>query len=547
MTPAIPETEYAYWNVPETPFTITYSLGVFHEIDFQVNEGYRRIPHGGVETGGLLFGRREASSARIEAFRTIECEHASGPSFVLSDRDIEALHQQLDAAGTDPELAGLEVVGWFIAHTRTPLRMHDREVALFDRLFPDPGQVTVLVKPERFQPTRFCFLVRAADGTVSREGTQQAIILPLPGRATRSGAGPVASIPAPEERIPANTRVAEPPAVGAAKPEPQPLPAAKPDAQPVAATMPEPQPVAVTAGEPEPIAAPEEKLEPEPRPVAATPAQPEPRVVLEPEPQPIAAPEVKPEREPQPIAAAAREPAAVAPVEAESQPVAAAGPEPQPVAAAAPEPAALAPVEAEPQPVAAAGPEPQPVAAPNAEPLRIAARESKPEQVTSLVPFSPPEALPSIDEIRRRRSGKSQTEALVYPHFAYEVPSKGANLRLAAVLFVAAALGCAVGYWAYLQLPSATIPLNVRRQSSALVVSWPTGQTREAVYAAMRVDDGQQVPLTPEQRTSGQATITPVGDNVKIELIAQHWMRDSRGIIRYVKAAAPLQAQSVSQ
>ena len=48
---------------------LTYSLALFHEIDFVVNEGYRKIPHGGVETGGLLFGSLDASGYGIEAFR----------------------------------------------------------------------------------------------------------------------------------------------------------------------------------------------------------------------------------------------------------------------------------------------------------------------------------------------------------------------------------------------------------------------------------------------------------------------------------------------
>src|SRR5437588_11578638 len=110
---------YATWTRPETQVAVTYSLPLFHEIDFVVNEGYRRIPHGGIEVGGLLFGRVENNSVRLEAFRSIECEHASGPSFVLSDRDLALLKQQLAKAASDPELQGLQVAGWFIAHTRS--------------------------------------------------------------------------------------------------------------------------------------------------------------------------------------------------------------------------------------------------------------------------------------------------------------------------------------------------------------------------------------------------------------------------------------------
>ncbi len=301
--------------------------------------------------------------------------------------------------------------------------------------------------------------------------------------------------------------------------------------------------------EPEPLIA--AAPEPEPPLVAATP-EPEPLIAAAPEPEPLIAATAEAE----PLIAPLPQ---VAQAEAASEPLVSPIDEPAPEIAAAPMaatitpevPAAVTAETAPPPEVSSAAPEisPPPVREISPPPIIPAApvKKPEPEEVTSLVPFSPPEALPSIDEIRRRRSGKFQTEPDVHPHFAYEVPGKGANLRLAAVLFLSAALGCGVGYWAYLQLPSATIPLNVQTQSSALLVSWPTGQTRDAKYAAIRVDDGEQVQLTPEQRSSGHATITPTSDNVKIELIAQHWMRDSRGIVRYVKAPPPLQAQAVNQ
>ena len=110
-----PPAEYAFWRTPDAAITVVYSLTLFHEIDFVVNEGYRRIPHGGVEVGGLLFGRSEASRIRIEAFRSIESEHAFGPSFVLSERDLDRIQIQLSTRAADPELAGLEPVGWLVA------------------------------------------------------------------------------------------------------------------------------------------------------------------------------------------------------------------------------------------------------------------------------------------------------------------------------------------------------------------------------------------------------------------------------------------------
>ncbi|MBV9302581.1 MAG: hypothetical protein JOY62_03205 [Acidobacteriaceae bacterium] len=189
MTAKDSTTAYGAWRQPGTEFTISYSLLLFHEIDFLVNEAYRRIPYGGIEIGGLLFGYPDSGEARIEAFRPIECEHASGPSFVLSERDLAALRAQLSATSADPELQGMMVLGWFISHSRSELRLTDREVSLFQELFPGPGKFTLLIKPERFQATRFAFLVRGADGNIERDGTQQAFILPLPGRSDRNKVG----------------------------------------------------------------------------------------------------------------------------------------------------------------------------------------------------------------------------------------------------------------------------------------------------------------------------------------------------------------------
>src|SRR3954447_18293481 len=206
--PAVP---YALWSSANGSVTVRYALPLFHDIDFEVNEGYRRIAHGGVEVGGVLYGRREGPNISIEAYRPVECEHASGPSFSLSARDLSGLSELLAQGKTDPDLPTLEPVGWFIAHTRSSLEMTARETEIFAQYFPGPNKLTIIIKPERFQPTKFVFHVRGADGSMLGEAVQNAIILPLPGRAGRASTAPVASIPAPQEKVSAPTQVAESP------------------------------------------------------------------------------------------------------------------------------------------------------------------------------------------------------------------------------------------------------------------------------------------------------------------------------------------------
>ena len=425
--PANLETEYAFWLDPTGTFRIQYSLPVFHEIDFQVNEGYRRIPHGGIETGGILWGRMEAEAVTIEAFRQIDCEHAAGPSFLLSERDLAGLPELFSRAAGEEELRHLQPVGWFIAHTRGPLTLTDRERAVFDQFFPGPGKLTMLVKPERFQPTRFGLLVRRADGSTPSDASEQAFILPLPGRA---GKGVAASIPAPGSK-PASPSSDRPP-------------------------------VAVTSLPAAPAVA------SKPRPPLSTALRPE--------------------------------------SEAERKPVVQA----EPVTAGRIEP--LEPGTQEPEmPSAKAAPV---LAVPSAETLPNEIRRKRMEQFRGVVP-EPVPPVPPLVAARRR-------------------PSAGISLFL--LLLLSAALGCAVGYFAYLQLPSPYIEIQAQKRSAGLLVQWPARQTRGVEYAAVRVDDGPPQLLTEGQKETGMLEVPMRTNNTKVEIIAQHWIRDSRGIIRYVSA-----------
>lgn len=495
MTSNETDAEYAFWSAPDQPFTITYSLEQFHEIDFEVNEGYRRIPHGGIEIGGLLFGVVDASGVRIQAFRQIECEHATGPSFNLSERDLERLQQQIEAAASDPDLAGLRVIGWFVAHTRTPLRLTEREIAIFEHFFPNPHQITVLVKPERFQPTRFAFFARKADGSFERDGTSRAVILPLPVRGNRGAEGPVPSIAAPPPTAPPppERSVPSPPLPRASE---RPLPAMPPPAPetPVAPTRP---PVAQA-----PVAAaPVGNIT---RPLRRKPLQSQSE-----DTETVTAETLTPERRPDVRDRDMRPPPPAVPPEVpDRQP----GPWPRTHGNAGSAPV-LPP-----------------------EPLEA-------EPVTSLATIPKESRLLALDEVQSRRSERALAEK------ASTFDNKTSfSVWLALLLLFAAILGCGAGYWAYQQLPPSVVPLAVHPDSAGLIVTWPTDQTRQAQYAAIRVNDGAQQPLSTDEKIAGAARITaPSLSNVKVELIVQHWMRDSRGIIRYVSALSPQISQANQQ
>ena len=98
------EVKFGTWTVPESPLTIQYSLIVIEEIRHEVSLGFQKMARGGIEVGGILYGRRDGRSISILAMRPIECEHALGPSFQLSPKDREGLEEQMRNDQADPHL-----------------------------------------------------------------------------------------------------------------------------------------------------------------------------------------------------------------------------------------------------------------------------------------------------------------------------------------------------------------------------------------------------------------------------------------------------------
>jgi proteasome lid subunit RPN8/RPN11 len=157
----------SHWITPESPVAIEYSPVVIEEIRHEVAEGFQRLSRGGLEVGGVLYGTREGRTVRIQAMRPMQCEHARGPAFLLSDKDRVGLTEQL--ASEDPRLEGLIPVGWYLSHTRSEIALSEADVEVYSSYFPAPWQVTLVIRPGRGGSMRAGFFVREADGTVKSE------------------------------------------------------------------------------------------------------------------------------------------------------------------------------------------------------------------------------------------------------------------------------------------------------------------------------------------------------------------------------------------
>ncbi|HEX4230867.1 MAG TPA: hypothetical protein VHZ07_19475 [Bryobacteraceae bacterium] len=490
---------YGEWPLQPGPLAVRYPISLLHEIDFTVKDAARRISHGGMETGGFLFGRTSTADRRetvqIEAFRAIDCEHAFGPSFVLSERDLTKMREQLLQSGSDPALEGMRLLGWYIGHARNPLRLSDHEASLFERLFPRPGQLTLLVKPERFAPSKVSFIVRGQDRKADRDGTKIAFTLP-----------PL-STPAPQPVIEEKPEVAPVPADSAT---------GLPEALELGAPLSEPsKPQVEPAAEAETI-----------RPIDVDPFD----VTLDSKPAgPLKAIvealklEALSLEETGPVATEPDETAPVAEV-IEAQTVR----DETPAAEESKEPS-----EADPEPAQISG----------------LALSSEPEHpVREIVPSGD---FLSLEDLRARRlqrierSERSErperfedSEERIPPRpptFALMQQRPPAEVWKPLTILLAVLVLCGGAFWFHQQYFAPPVPLIVDDAVDKLMVSWPPDATRGGNDASIQVNGGAPIQLSMEEKVLGRTEIKATGDDVLVQLVVHHWYGNERGRARFVK------------
>ena len=176
------------WTAAECPFAIDYSTRVLDDIRLAVMDAFFSLPRGGAEIGGVLLGRRDAGGIQVTDALPIACEHAFGPGFVLSPRDLDKLAELVAAANKNPNS---KVVGWYHSHTRSEIFLSEEDLEIYRRFFPEPWQVALVLKPHTFQPMRAGFFFRAEDASIhSSSALQEFVLEPLPMRPIPANGGP---------------------------------------------------------------------------------------------------------------------------------------------------------------------------------------------------------------------------------------------------------------------------------------------------------------------------------------------------------------------
>lgn len=148
------------------PVKVHVIPGLLEKIAELAIDGYAAASHGGLEIGGLLFGRRDTDFVTVEDFRPLSCDHSLGPRFILSDSDERGLRDLLGAPDFDPALQGLSTVGWYCSHTRSDLLLLDRELALHDTYFPGADDFAIIIRPRDLRSVTAGIFLRGADGAM---------------------------------------------------------------------------------------------------------------------------------------------------------------------------------------------------------------------------------------------------------------------------------------------------------------------------------------------------------------------------------------------
>src|ERR1700676_517700 len=102
------------WRYGPLDAEVVCANSVLETIRLEAGEGFNRLPHGGLEIGGILLGKRTDRAMEIVGALPIECEHKLGPLFILSASD----EKSLDTALTSDKLGTLQPVGLYVSHSR---------------------------------------------------------------------------------------------------------------------------------------------------------------------------------------------------------------------------------------------------------------------------------------------------------------------------------------------------------------------------------------------------------------------------------------------
>ena len=138
------------WKPAEKSISVQLQFDVVDRILLEVMRGFGAVPKRGAEVGGILLGTAELQGERIvvkvETFEALDCDHASGPSVILSEDDRVAFQGTMGRWNRGPDRR-IYAVGYYRGHTRDGICLAAEDLAILEDAFPDPTAIALIVKP----------------------------------------------------------------------------------------------------------------------------------------------------------------------------------------------------------------------------------------------------------------------------------------------------------------------------------------------------------------------------------------------------------------
>src|SRR5437879_4143487 len=148
-------------RVIECPSSVLQKMGA------SALERFNSLPHGGSEIFGILLGTHNSAGVRITGFRALITEHEFARPGELSDEECAAFARAMPASSGEPGASPEAAVGAFRSHPRSSLMLGERDLEIANTLFPQPWQVTLVLRPGNSAMTRGRIFFRKSAGPLA--------------------------------------------------------------------------------------------------------------------------------------------------------------------------------------------------------------------------------------------------------------------------------------------------------------------------------------------------------------------------------------------
>ncbi len=137
--------DYFRWQPAPSLPAVQLRWAAMEGIQGGVIEGFKALPRRGAEVGGALLGHRNPDTGdfTIESFEPIPIEYESGPSYILSARDMDVWRDRI----AELRKASPGFVGLYRSQTRPGLLVMPDDCARVEGFLPREEGVLLLIKP----------------------------------------------------------------------------------------------------------------------------------------------------------------------------------------------------------------------------------------------------------------------------------------------------------------------------------------------------------------------------------------------------------------